>query len=226
MKSSTFGLGLNDVWSGLNQWLIPQLLIEEMCDNFCHCRCSRVASAPTQSQSTIWRRTSLHALFGFGPNSGTESGTWELRCTDAKVSVTKTSSFLKRRLSHLTFDQAFWFSSFFFSRRTGKKRKFDGLKNRRSSLLFIWWCIISWSLSVNIIIPQKRKLVNQKVSVSSLPESVVLFKYDCRNPVFFSTPNTRNIRPRHQKNAPTHFYCFVSVVIGATDDKWWNAAEN
>ena len=129
MKSSTFGLGLNDVWSGLNQWLIPQL-IEVICDNFCHCRCSRVALAPTQSQSTIWRRTSLHALFGFGPNSGTESGTLELRCTDAKVSVMKTSSFLKRRLSHLTFDQAFWFSSFFFSRRTGEKRKFDRLKNR------------------------------------------------------------------------------------------------
>ena len=175
MKSSTFGLGLNDVWSGLNQWLIPQLLIEEICDNFCHCRCSRVASAPTQSQSTIWRRTSLHALFGFGPNSGTESGTWELRCTDVKVSVMKTSFFLKRRLSHLTFDPAFWFSSVFFSRRTREKRKFDRLKNslflntfvsgyqnnalasirfhffEKLALLFIWWCIISWSLSVIII---------------------------------------------------------------------------
>ena len=42
----------------------------------------------------------------------------------------KTSSVLKRRLSHLTFDQAIWFSSFFFSRRTGEKRKFDRLKNR------------------------------------------------------------------------------------------------
>ena len=40
----------------------------------------------------------------------------------------KRSSFLKRRLSHLTFDQAFWFSSFFFLEERERKENLIGSK--------------------------------------------------------------------------------------------------